>query len=44
MKEFIATEAAKYEPGEEKGSTSLRQMDITVGAALMIVGVIISIP
>jgi hypothetical protein len=42
MKEFIATEAAKYEPGEEKGSPSPRQMDITVGASLMIVGVIIS--
>jgi len=43
MKEFIAKEAAKCEPGEEKGSSSLRQMDITVGASLMIVGVIISL-
>ncbi|HKQ79076.1 MAG TPA: hypothetical protein VJ810_35605 [Blastocatellia bacterium] len=42
MKEFIATEEAKYEPGEEKRSSSLRQLDITVGASLMIVGVVIS--
>jgi hypothetical protein len=42
MKEFIATEAARYESGEEKGSSSLRQTDVTVGASLMIVGVIIS--
>jgi hypothetical protein len=42
MKEFIATEAAKYEPRKEKESSSLRQLDITVGASLMILGVIIS--
>jgi hypothetical protein len=42
MKEFIATEAARHESVEDKGSPSLRQMDITVGASLMIVGVIIS--
>jgi hypothetical protein len=42
MKEFIATEAARYESGEEKESSSPRQVDITVGASLMIGGVIIS--
>ncbi len=40
MKELI--EAANYEPGDEKKSPPARQVDIIVGAALMIVGVIIS--
>jgi hypothetical protein len=41
--EFLATETAKYEAGEAKQSFPLRQLDINVGAALMIVSVIISL-
>jgi hypothetical protein len=42
LKEFITTEAAKYEVEEKTGHNTLRQLDITVGAALMIVWGIIS--
>ena len=45
IKEFIAMEAARQDHGadEEKRFSPLRQIDITVGASLMIVGVIISL-
>jgi hypothetical protein len=43
LKEFLATERAKYDSEEAKQSFPLRQLDINVGAALMIVSVIISL-
>jgi hypothetical protein len=43
LKEFLATETAKYEAQEAKQSFPLRQLDINVGAALMIASVIISL-
>jgi hypothetical protein len=43
LKEFIATETAKYEAEDAKESFPLRQLDINVGAAFMIASVIISL-
>jgi hypothetical protein len=43
LTEFLATETAKYEAEEAKRSFPLRQLDINVGAALMIASVIISL-
>jgi hypothetical protein len=43
LKEFLATVTAKYEAEEAKQSFPLRQLDINVGAALMIASVIISL-
>ncbi|MCI0338926.1 MAG: zinc ribbon domain-containing protein [Acidobacteria bacterium] len=40
VKEFIATEAAKLEAQEEKKFYPLRQSDITLGASLMLIGVL----
>jgi hypothetical protein len=40
MKEFIVTEAAKIEAEEGKKIYPPRQRDITLGAGLMLVGVI----
>lgn len=45
IKEFTAMEDARreHDADEEKRFSPLRQIDITVGASLMIVGVIISL-
>lgn len=44
MKEFIVTQAARYDQDEDENkSSSPRQLDIIVGAALMIAGVILSV-
>jgi hypothetical protein len=43
VKEFIETEVTKFQPEDEKKSFSMRQLDITLGAALMLVGALIAL-
>jgi len=43
VKEFIVTEVTKFQDEEERKSYSLLQRDITLGAAMMLVGVLIAL-
>jgi len=43
VKEFIETEVTKFQAEDEKKTSSLQQFDITLGAALMLVGALIAL-
>jgi hypothetical protein len=43
VKEFIETEVTKFQDEDEKKTSSLQQLDISLGAALMIVGSLIAL-
>ena len=43
VKEFIETEVTKFQAEDEKKTSSLQQLDISLGAALMLVGSLIAL-